>query len=59
MTEPSFETRLASLGLRLPPDEMPKLEELVKDLERAAAFVRSIERSYLEEPSNVFRLTTD
>ena len=36
---------------------MPKLEELVRDMERAAAAVRSVERSYLEEPSNVFRLT--
>jgi len=56
MSEPTFEARMAAYGLKLPPAEMPKLEELVKDLERAAANVRAVERSYTEEPSNVFRL---
>jgi hypothetical protein len=56
MSEISFEARMAAYGLHLPATEMPKLEELVKDLERATA-VRSVERSYLEEPCNVFRLT--
>jgi hypothetical protein len=36
---------------------MPAFEKFVEDLERAAAWVRSVERSYAEEPSNVFRLT--
>jgi hypothetical protein len=57
MSELSFEARMAAYGLRLPAAEMPKLAELVKDMDRAAASVRSVERSYLEEPSNVFRLT--
>mgnify|MGYP001226984087 CR=1 FL=1 len=52
-----FADRMASLDLKLPTEaEIPKLEELVKDLDRAAAFIRSVERSYLEEPVNVFRL---
>jgi hypothetical protein len=57
-----FEARMAALGLKLPAAEIPKLEAIVKDLERASAFVRSVERSYLEEPSTVIRLapvTTD
>jgi hypothetical protein len=48
---------MAARGLRLPAAEVPKLEDLVKDLERAAASVRAVERPYTEEPSNVFRLT--
>ncbi|MEJ1161364.1 hypothetical protein [Prosthecomicrobium sp. N25] len=57
MTELPFKTRMEVLGLRLPTEaEVPKLEELVKDLDRAAAFIRSIERSYAEEPVNVFSL---
>jgi hypothetical protein len=56
MTETPFEARMAAHGLKLSPAETAKLEELVKDLDRAAAAIRAVERSYLEEPSNVFRL---
>jgi hypothetical protein len=56
MTEVPFELRLAAAGLTLSEAEKPKLAELVKEIDRAAAMVRSAERSYLDEPSNVFRL---
>jgi hypothetical protein len=42
-------------GLRLKPDDMPMLEALVKDLDRAASMLRG-PRSYAEEPLNAFRL---
>jgi hypothetical protein len=57
MSEIPFADRLKAHGLTFPEAEIPALEKFVEDLERAAAFVRSIERSYAEEPSNVFRLT--
>jgi hypothetical protein len=57
MSEPSFADRLKAHGLKIPEAEIPNLEKFVEDLDRAAAFVRSVERSYAEEPSNVFRLT--
>ncbi len=53
----AFDDRMKKYGLKLSEAEKPKLEELVKDLDRAAAAIRSVERSYAEEPSNVFRLT--
>lgn len=56
MTEMRFEDRMATCGLRLPADEVPKLEGLVADLDRAAAAIRAVQRGYAEEPSNVFRL---
>ena len=37
MTETPFESRLRAAGLRLRPEDMPKLETLVKDLDRAGA----------------------
>jgi hypothetical protein len=52
-----FDDRMKKYGLKLSDAEKPKLEQLVKDLDRAAEAIRSVERSYLEEPSNVFRLT--
>ena len=55
----SFASRMAALGLHLPAAELPPLEELVRDLERSAAAIRAVERSYLEEPSNVFRLASE
>jgi len=57
MSDPSFEARMAAYGLKLSAAETPKLADLVKDLERAAAAISAVKRSYAEEPSNVFRLT--
>jgi hypothetical protein len=57
MSDNSFDDRLKASGLRFPEGEIANLKTFVEDLDRAAAFVRSIERSYTEEPSNVFRLT--
>jgi hypothetical protein len=57
MSETSFADRLKVHGLKFPESEIPALEAFVQDLERAAALMRSIERSYAEEPSNAFRLT--
>ena len=56
MTEIPFADRMAAAGLTLPPAEAARLEALVKDLDSAAAAMRAVERSYAEEPSNVFRL---
>jgi hypothetical protein len=56
MSEPDFAARMAAHGLRLPDAEVPKLEAVVADLERAAAAIRAVQRSYAEEPVNVFRL---
>ncbi len=56
MSDTSIADRMKAHGLKLPEAELPKFEEFVKDLDRAAAFVRSVERPYSEEPGNVFRL---
>ncbi|WP_158746595.1 hypothetical protein [Acidisphaera sp. L21] len=56
MTETEFIARLKEHGLVIPETEVPALQAFVEDLERAAEFVRATERSYAEEPSNVFRL---
>jgi hypothetical protein len=55
MAEPSFESRLRAAGLRPWPEDLPKLEALVKDLDRAAAALRG-PRSYALEPLSAFRL---
>ena len=55
MSEIKFEARVKAVGLRLKPDDMPMLEALVKDLDRAAAMLRG-PRSYAQEPLNAFRL---
>jgi hypothetical protein len=55
MTESKFEARVKATGLRPKPDDLPLLEALVKDLDRAAAMLRG-PRSYAEEPLNAFRL---
>ncbi|HEY1411791.1 MAG TPA: hypothetical protein VGF36_06600 [Rhodopila sp.] len=55
MTDSKFEARVKASGLRPKPDDMPKLEALVKDLDRAAFMLRG-PRSFAEEPLNVFRL---
>lgn len=55
MTDAKFEARLRATGLRPKPDDMPMLEALVKDLDRAAAKLRG-PQPYAEEPLNAFRL---
>ncbi len=55
MTEVKFEARVKSSGLRPMPDDLPMLEALVKDLDRAAVMMRG-SRSYADEPLNAFRL---
>lgn len=55
MAEISFEARARATGLRPQPDDMPQLEALVKDIDRAAALVRG-PRAYAEEPLCAFRL---
>jgi hypothetical protein len=57
MTEISFEARVRAVGLHPTPDDMPRLEALVKDLDRAAATMRG-PRPYSEEPLSSFRLTS-
>ena len=55
MTDTTFPARVKAAGLTVKPDDMPKLEALVKDLDRAAALV-SGPRPYSEEPLSAFRL---
>jgi hypothetical protein len=55
MTEMSFEARVKAAGLNPKPEDMPKLETLVKDMDRAAMLVRG-PRPYAEEPLSAFRL---
>jgi hypothetical protein len=57
MSEISFEARVKATGLTPKPEDMPKLEALVRDMDRAAALVRG-PRSYAEEPLSAFRLPT-
>ena len=54
MATPGFIQRMADLGLRFPEAEIDSFESFVADLERAATFVREIDRSFAEEPSHVF-----
>jgi len=51
----SFEERVKATGLRPKPEDLPKLEVLVKDMDRAATLVQG-PRPYEEEPAGVFRL---
>lgn len=51
-----FKESLTSLGLSIPDAELPGLEAMMADLERAAAIVRKTERGYWEEPCHVLRL---
>jgi len=53
MEEPTFEARLTATGLRPKPEDVPKLEALVKDLDRAAMLMRG-PRFYAEEPLSAF-----
>ncbi len=54
MARQEFTQRMADLGLKFPDAEVDAFESFVADLERAARFVREIDRSFAEEPSNVF-----
>lgn len=55
MTDSDFEARVRATGLRPKADDMPKLEALVRDLDRAAALVRGA-HAYALEPLSAFRL---
>lgn len=55
MNERNFEARVRAAGLNLKPDDMSKVEALVRDLDRAAAAVRG-PLSYALEPLSAFRL---
>ncbi|PPQ26658.1 hypothetical protein [Rhodopila globiformis] len=55
MSEISFEARVKATGLRPTPSDLPNLEALVRDLDRAAALLRG-PRSDAEEPLSTFRL---
>jgi hypothetical protein len=55
MTDKPFEARVRAAGLSPKADDMPKLEALVKDLDRAAALVRG-PHAYALEPLSAFRL---
>jgi hypothetical protein len=55
MTETKFEARIKAAGLRPDAGDMPSLEALVKDLDRAASTLRG-PRPYSEEPLSAFRL---
>jgi hypothetical protein len=57
MSEITFEARVKATGLTPKPEDMPKLEALVLDMDRAAGLVRG-PRSYAEEPLSAFRLPT-
>jgi hypothetical protein len=56
MTDSKFEARVKASGLRPKPADMPMLEALVRDLDRAAAMLRG-PRPYAQEPLNAFRLS--
>lgn len=55
MTEIPFAARVAATGLKPKAEDMPKLEALVNDIDRAAALVRD-PMPYSAEPLSVFRL---
>jgi hypothetical protein len=56
MTNSKFESRVKASGLRPQAADMPMLEALVNDLDRAAATLRG-PRPYAQEPLNTFRLS--
>ncbi|WP_428491770.1 hypothetical protein [Rhodopila sp.] len=55
MSDAKFEARMKATGLRPKPEDLPMLEALVKDLDRAAAALRGL-RPYAQEPLSAFRL---
>ncbi|HVY17662.1 MAG TPA: hypothetical protein VHB27_20755 [Rhodopila sp.] len=56
MTNGNFEARMKAAGLKLPPEEVAKLQALVSDLDRAAGGLRG-PMSYALEPLSALRLT--
>ena len=56
MTDSKLEARVKASGLRPKPTDMPMLEALVRDFDRAAAALRG-PRPYAQEPLNAFRLS--
>ncbi|MGE0418361.1 MAG: hypothetical protein AB7O80_16280 [Acetobacteraceae bacterium] len=56
MDEMTFAARVKAAGLNPSAEDMPKLEALVRDMDRAAALVRG-PRPYAEEPLSAFRLS--
>jgi hypothetical protein len=55
MTDNPFESRVRAAGLRPWPEDMPPLEAMVRDLDRAAADLRG-PHPYALEPLSAFRL---
>jgi hypothetical protein len=55
MDETTFEVRLARTGLKPAKEDLPALQALVADLDRAADSIRA-PRPYSEEPLSAFRL---
>ncbi len=55
MSDIKFEARVRAIGLRPEPGDLPLLEALVRDLDRAAAMLRG-PRPFAEEPLIAFRL---
>ena len=51
----TFEDRVKAAGLRPKAEDMPKLEALVSDLDKAAALVNG-PRPYAEEPLTALKL---
>jgi hypothetical protein len=51
----TFLDRVQAAGLTVKPEDLPKLEALVKDMDRAAAQVNTL-RPYSEEPLSALRL---
>lgn len=51
----TFEDRLKATGLSPTAEDIPKLEALVRDMDRAAELLRG-PRPYTEEPLSAFRL---
>jgi hypothetical protein len=55
VSERSFADRLTVTGLKILETDVPKLEALVKDMDRAAKLLQG-PRVYSTEPLNAFRL---
>jgi hypothetical protein len=55
MTDMTFAARVAATGLNPKPEDMAKLEAMVRDMDRVAALVRG-PRPYAEEPLSAFHL---
>jgi hypothetical protein len=55
MDDTTFEARLATSGLKPTREDLPALQALVADMDRAADSIRA-PRPYSEEPLTAFRL---